>query len=371
MTEREPLLLHVFSTFAVGGPQLRFVALASALGTRYRHIVAAMDADLACAARLPANLDIRCEPLSATKGVIASTIRNARQFRLRLREIAPDALVTYNWGATEWALANTPKLARHIHVEDGFGPEERDRQLLRRILLRRLALARSTIVVPSRTLWRIATGSWRLDPRRVRYVPNGIDLTRFRASRSAAVEPVIGTLAALRPEKNLVRLLRAFRRVLDTMPAQLVIAGDGPERNRLQALATELGLGERVQFTGHLEDPAALYRQLDVFALASDTEQMPLSVIEAMASALPVAATAVGDVAAMVAAENQAFVAPLDDAALGAAIIALAEDKPLRTRIGAANRAKAEQEFKLETMVAAWAALFDGAASGSSPGPRR
>ncbi|MBO0710164.1 MAG: glycosyltransferase [Acetobacteraceae bacterium] len=361
MTAPAPLLLHVFSTFAVGGPQQRFVTLATAFGTRYRHIVVAMDANLACAARLPAGLDVRCEPVAATKGAFTSTIRNRRHFRQRLREIAPDALVTYNWGATEWALANIPRLTRHIHVEDGFGPEERDRQLARRMLLRRLALARSTIVVPSRTLWRIATGSWRLDPRRVRYVPNGIDLVRFNGCSPPADEPVIGTVAVLRPEKNLSRLLRAFRLVVDAMPAQLVIAGDGPERGRLQALAAELGLDGTVRFTGHLDDPAALYRGLDVFALASDTEQMPLSVIEAMASGLPIAATAVGDVSAMVAAENQAFVAPLDDAALGAAIMALAQDKALRLRVGAANRAKAEQEFGVETMVATWAALIDGA----------
>ena len=127
---------------------------------------------------------------------------------------------------------------------------------------------------------------------------------------------MIGTVAALRPEKNLARLLRAFRLVADVMPARLVIAGDGPERPGLEQLTRDLGLSGLVRFTGHLDDPAALYRTLDIFALSSDTEQMPLSVIEAMASGLPVAATAVGDVAAMLAAENQAFVTPLEDAAL-------------------------------------------------------
>ncbi len=173
---------------------------------------------------------------------------------------------------------------------------------------------------------------------------------------------MIGTVAALRPEKNLARLLRAFRLVVDVVPARLVIAGDGPERPGLERLTGDLGLGDRVRFTGHLDDPAALYRTLDIFALSSDTEQMPLSVIEAMASGLPVAATAVGDVAAMLAAENQPFVTPLEDAALAGAIAALARDAASRAGIGAANRAKAA-EFGEAAMVAAWRALFDNVAT--------
>jgi glycosyltransferase involved in cell wall biosynthesis len=350
----------VFATFAVGGAQMRFVALAKAFGDRYRHIVMAMDGDYACAARLPANADVRCEPIIAAKGRVA-TFANVRRFRRRLREINPDVLVTYNWGATEWALANTPRLVPHVHVEDGFGPEERARQLARRVWLRRLALARSTVAVPSRTLWRIATETWRLAPLRVHYVPNGIDLARFAGPRTEGTEPVIGTVAGLRPEKNLARLLRAFRIVTEALPARLMIAGDGPEAPALRQLASELGIADRVCFTGHLDEPAALYRRLSIFALSSDTEQMPLSIIEAMAAGLPVATTGVGDVRAMLAAENQAFVTPAEDAALAQALLGLARDSVLRERIGLANRAKAEAEFGESAMVAAWGTLFDQA----------
>jgi glycosyltransferase involved in cell wall biosynthesis len=362
MAVRAPLLLHVFSTFAVGGPQMRFVALAEAFGPRYRHIVTAMDGDYTCAARLPPGLDVRCVPIEVAKG---ATLGNVRRFRRRLREIAPDVLLTYNWGAIEWAMANVPRIARHLHVEDGFGPEERARQLPRRALTRRLVLARSTVAVPSRTLWGIATDIWRLDPCRVRYVPNGIDPARFAGPRTPGTEPMIGTVAALRPEKNLSRLLHAFRLVIDAMPARLVIAGDGPERPALERLAGELRLDGRVRFTGHLDDPAALYRGLDVFALSSDTEQMPLSVIEAMAAGLPVAATDVGDVAAMVAAENRSYVVPLEAAALARTMMALAGDTALRANLGAANQAKARAEFGKAAMSEAWGVLIDGAAASS------
>jgi glycosyltransferase involved in cell wall biosynthesis len=356
-----PLLLHAFATFAVGGAQMRFATLANAFGDGYRHIVVAMDGDHACARLLSPALDLRCEPIEAPK---RATFGNVRRFRGLLRQFAPDLLVTYNWGAIEWAMANIPRLVRHVHVEDGFGPEERNAQMRRRVLTRRLVLARSTVILPSRNLRGIATDIWHLDPRRVHYVPNGIDLDRFAAGgRAPTGEPAVGTITGLRREKNLARLLQAFRQVADTTPARLIIAGDGSERSKLEAQAAGLGLGQRVQFTGHLDDPAPLYRSIDVFTLSSDTEQMPLSVLEAMAAGLPVAATDVGDIASMVAAENRPFITPLDETALAKAIASLISDPALRQRVGAANRAKAVAEFGQVRMMTAWQALFDGTAT--------
>jgi glycosyltransferase involved in cell wall biosynthesis len=158
-------------------------------------------------------------------------------------------------------------------------------------------------------------------------------------------------------------LLHAFRQVADTTPARLIIAGDGSERSTLEAQAAGLGIGQRVQFTGHLDDPSPLYRSIDVFTLSSDTEQMPLSVLEAMAAGLPVAATDVGDIASMVAAENRPFITPLDETALAKAIASLISDPALRQRVGAANREKAVAEFGQVGMIAAWRTLFDSTAT--------
>ncbi len=302
------------------------------------------------------------------------TIANLRSFRRALRQLRPDTLVTYNWGATEWALANTPSLVRHVHIEDGFGPEEQATQIPRRVWMRRLFLRRATVMVPSRTLERIATEVWRLPRQRVLYVPNGIDLARYGATGDGPAPawpgqgPVIGTVATLRPEKNLARLVRAVRLLTERMPVRLVIVGDGPERRPLQALATTLGIADCVYFTGYCATPQDMYRGFDVFALSSDTEQMPLSVLEAMASGLPVAATGVGDVRSMVAAPNLPFVVPRDDAALADAIERLLRQPDLRREIGAANRTKAEQEFDEDRMFRAHAALLDGA---PLPGQRR
>ncbi len=357
-----PLVLSVFPTFSVGGAQVRFATLANRLGPAFRHAVIAMDGDWTCAERLEPGLDFTWPEVPVRKG---DTLANMQAFRRALQEIRPDVLVTYNWGTIEWALANLLPLARHIHCEDGFGPEEQARQIPRRVWTRRLALRRATVVLPSRTLEQIATRIWRLPRAGLRYVPNGIDLARFAPRREAATEATagltVGTVAALRAEKNLARLLRAFAQVSEAMDARLVVVGDGPERPALEALAAALGIAARVRFAGHVADPAPLYAAFDVFALSSDTEQMPISVLEAMASGLPVATTDVGDVRAMLAEENGRFVVPKqDEAALAEAMRALLADAALRRAAGEANRARAEREFDERVMVETYGRLFTG-----------
>jgi glycosyltransferase involved in cell wall biosynthesis len=360
-----PLLVaHVFPSFAVGGAQVRFAALANHFGENFRHIVVALDGDLGCRERLDPALDITYPIVEAPKHAM---LANAWRFRSLLRRWRPDVLVTGNWGAIEFALANLPPLTRHLHVVDGFGPDERETQIPRRILIRRLVLGRGRVVVPSRNLERIATEVWKLPHRVVKYVPNGVDLARFTAGPRATVQhpPVIGTVAALRPEKNLARLIRAFATVVREHPAippRLVIVGDGPERASLTALAAQQGIAELTTFTGQRDDTPSLYAGFDLFALTSDTEQMPLSVIEAMASGLPVVATDVGDIRTMLAAENAPFLGLRDDAVIAQMVAALLARPDARARIGAANREKAERDFDQANMFAAWRGLWTGAA---------
>ena len=355
-----PLLLHVYPSFAVGGAQVRFAAIANHFGRRWRHAVIAMDGNLACRERLDPGLDVSFPQISLPRG---DTLGNVRRIRGMLAALAPQTLVTSNWGSIEWGIANTLHRGRHVHMEDGFGPEERHTQLRRRVWTRRLVLRRTQLVVPSRVLWRIATQVWRLDPARVAHVPNGIDLAVFgalRPVRAAGDAPVIGTVAALRAEKNIGRLIRAFALLGADHPARLVIVGDGPERGALEQLAAGLGVGGAVRFAGHLARPQGEYAGFDIFALSSDTEQMPLSVLEAMAAGLPVAATDVGDIRAMLAPQNASHIATLDDAGLAAGLRSLVAQPALRAEFGAANRARAAEKYDQARMFATYAALFDG-----------
>jgi glycosyltransferase involved in cell wall biosynthesis len=168
-----------------------------------------------------------------------------------------------------------------------------------------------------------------------------------------------GSLAGLRKVKNLPALVRAAAFLPDEW--QLVIAGEGPERPAILAEAEREGIEHRVHLPGFVADPASVTGLFDVFALSSLSEQFPISVIEAMAAGLPVAAPAVGDVAEMVAEANREFIVPPgDERALRQALTALAADPALRKRIGEANRIRARKEYDETAMIARYKALYWG-----------
>lgn len=340
---------------------MRFATLANQFGAQWRHAIIAMDGQVSARDRLDPALAVEFPVIEVRKG---DTVGNVRRFRAALTALQPRTLLTHNFGSIEWAIANRPTLARQVHVEDGFGPEERERQLPRRVWLRRLFLRGRTVALPSQTLMRIAAESWRLPPKRLHYVPNGIDLGRFAGPAAstpwAGHGPVVGTVAALRPEKNIARLIRAFNLATRHVAARLVLIGDGPERPALERLSGELGMSGRVHFVGQVGQPAPLIRAFDVFAMSSDTEQMPISLLEAMAAGLPTAATDVGDIPAMLPEAGRRFVTPRDDAALAAALVELIQQPELRAELGRASRRKAEAEYSQERMVERWAALLDG-----------
>jgi glycosyltransferase involved in cell wall biosynthesis len=281
---------------------------------------------------------------------------------------APDVLATYNWGAIEWAMANQLLAGkRHYHFEDGFGPDEIDRPQRRRGMLRRLALARAdAVVVPSHTLERIAVSRWHLPASRVIYLPNGVELGGVRGAAVDAPlflrrddEIIVGTVAPLRPEKNLGRLLAAFAR-LDGQPARLVIAGDGSERAALEAFADALGIADRVLFLGAVTEPQRALALFDIFTLSSDAEQMPMAVLEAMAAGLPIAAVDVGDIKHMVAPANRAFIVPRSDATLANALVGLVTDAGRRHALGRLNRAHVGAKYPFARMLEGYARLFEG-----------
>ncbi|NUP96613.1 MAG: glycosyltransferase, partial [Planctomycetaceae bacterium] len=139
-----------------------------------------------------------------------------------------------------------------------------------------------------------------------------------------------------------------------------LVLGDGPERARIEELARSPALAGRVHLVGYHSDPREHYRAMDVFGIVSDTEQMPIALLEAMASGLPVLGTDVGDVRAMLPAAQGDFVAKLDDstdAKLAAALARLCESADLRRDLGRHNRARVAERYSLDTMVARYRAL--------------
>lgn len=348
---------------------MRFGAICRGLGPGFEHLVVTMDGNRDSIMLIDRSVHLRLRPIAWRKSGALSAA-NLRAARAVLSQERPDLLVTYNWGAIEWALADRLRpICPHLHVVDGFGPEEVHRQLPRRVWARRLALSgRTTVVVPSQALRSLAVANWRLDPKRVHYIPNGVDAARLREQarrplelRRQPDERLFGTLAGLRPEKNLGRLLRITAMLPKNTPWRLIIAGDGAERGALERQAVDLGLGERVGFTGFVDRPGALLGALDVFVLTSDTEQMPIGVLEAMAVGLPVLATDVGDLRIMLPSKSvdACLFRGHEEVAFAERLAALLASPEERRRLGELNRACAA-DFPLETMVASYDRLFRG-----------
>ncbi len=374
VVENPPHLLHVFATFVPAGPQLRTTALLREFGGAFRHTVVAMDGRTGAAATVDRTVALRCVEPPPKAGSLATAWRMRR---LLARE-RPDLLLTYGFGSLDAIVAaRTLGMRRVIHHEDGFGPDEAQALKRRRIAYRRLVLPWChRVVVISENLRTIAAQRWRLAPECVAFIPNGIHVERFEpADRNLALRKelrladdafIVGAVGHLRPEKNLPRLLRAA--AADAAAGTNVVVllvGDGPERATLVAEAERLGLRERVHFAGHHADPRPLYRMMDAFALSSDTEQMPMALLEAMASSLPIVATDVGDVRRMVPDDQQPFVVDARaadvDARLAVALQSLSSDLPRSHQLGDANRCFVRERFPFDRMVAAYCALISEA----------
>ncbi len=204
-----------------------------------------------------------------------------------------------------------------------------------------------------------------LPARKVQVIHNAVPLdgaavgrASLRASLSATPDrPFVLTAARLHPQKGLTHLLAAAACVPG---AVFLLAGDGPQRGALEAETRRLGIAQRVVFLGHRPDVPELLRCCDLFVLPSLFEGLPVSVLEAMAAARPVIATAIGGTdEAVVHGETGLLVQPGDHVALATAIKLLLADRDLADRLGMAGRARVERKFSAEAMVDRVTLLYD------------
>jgi glycosyltransferase involved in cell wall biosynthesis len=370
-----PRILHLHSTFDLGGKEARAVRLMNAFGDAYAHdIVSAVPSAVAAARQIDPGVDFRLldgfPPLAGRLGP-----GKLRALGRAIGAGSYDLVLSYNWGAMDGVMANRLFAGRPlVHHEDGFNDDEVDRQKPGRVLWRRLALpSASRLIVPSGVLERVALGIWRQPPARVARIANGIDASRYAAMPAADAIPglvrregevLVGTLAGLRKVKNLPRLVRGFAIAvrLAPVPARLVIVGDGPEREAILAAAQAAGVADRLHMPGFLAHPESYVGLFDVFALSSDSEQFPLSLVEAMAAGLPAVATDVGDVRAIVADKNRPMVVRTDDdMAFGRTLARMIGDPGLRRELGAANRAKVAADFDEAVMIARYREIYEHA----------
>jgi L-malate glycosyltransferase len=367
-------ILHLHSSFNLGGQESRTVRLMNHFGDQAEHSVLSAVPDAFGAAdaidkRIKVSFPKDAAPsLAGWPGM--GRYRRLAQYMKKFHLV-----LSYNWGAMDGVMARTllgqsMGLPPLIHHEDGFNHDEIDRLKARRNWFRTIALQRTNaLVVPSKTLEQIARTAWHQPLEKICRFPNGIDTDHFNRRPQRGSFPgfqkrdgeiVVGTIAGLRSVKNLPRLVRA---VAAAGPhVRLAIAGEGPERGAIMAEAERLGIADRVMMPGFLRDPARYIRLFDIFALSSDSEQYPISLVEAMTSALPAVSTDVGDVRNIVSRENRPFIVPRqNEDALANAIRSLAADAELRSTVGNANRAVACSQYDESTMFARYRQLYGSA----------
>tara|TARA_R110000824_G_scaffold21532_1_gene80218 strand:- start:117 stop:1262 length:1146 start_codon:yes stop_codon:yes gene_type:complete len=363
-------ILHLHSTFNLGGKEARAVRLMNHFGSDAEHVILSAQAD-SLSARDAIDPRVNAEfPKDAPSLAGKPSLKRYREFVSYFRQF--DLILSYNWGSMDGVMARTlfsraGGLPPLIHHEDGFNEDEQEKLNWKRNWFRKFALGDArALVVPSEQLSRIAKDVWKQPEQKIHRIPNGIDVKRFdkKPQRGALPgfikrdgEVVVGTVAGLRAIKNLPRLVRACAAAGDNV--RLVIVGEGPEKAAILAEATRLGLGDRLLMPGFLADPARYIGLFDIFALSSDSEQFPISLIEAMAAGLPVAATDVGDIKSMVSQANQGFIKPLaDESKFYESLTTLVQHQQLREDLGMQNRLKAQAEYNESKMLGRYGLLY-------------
>ena len=279
-------------------------------------------------------------------------LRLARLFR-RLRA---DVVHTHDdrpniYGAPAGKLAG----ARVVHTRHSQGTRLTARQ---RWLVRLISSFDDRFVCISEDSagWAVRQG---ISRRKVRVQLNGIDLTRFGYSGSAPDGPAV-LVARLSPEKGIDTLLRAVPLVVAECPDfRLEIAGDGPCREALQGIVSELHLGDVVRFLGTVRDVPSLLSRARLFILSSLTEGISLTLLEASARGLPIVATNVGGNPEVVAdGVTGLLVPPSAPDAMAASVLRLWTEPDLRGRMGRAGRLRVEERFDIRRMMAAYEAMY-------------
>jgi glycosyltransferase involved in cell wall biosynthesis len=203
-------------------------------------------------------------------------------------------------------------------------------------------------------------------------IPNGIDTEHFvfdetrRAQWRAELRiepdaPVVGIVAALRTEKNHDLFLDSAKRLTASMPrARFVIAGDGPERSRLERLAVELGIGNKVHLIGSTQDVVGVLSMIDLFALTSHNEASPVSIMEALSCQRPVVATDVGSIDESVLEGQTGFLVPAGDAdQMASRWQQVLGDPDLARRLGEQGRTQVIENSSLDSMTEGYMSLIE------------
>lgn len=356
-------VMYVTWSLVAGGSEMYAFTIASNLNSnKYRAAMCAIDQGGALEGEIR-RLGIPYTLMNRRPGIELGLMR--RLYRL-FRQNRVDVIHTHHFNQLFYSVAAAKLLGiRIIHTEHSIEVYKRRRY---RIALRFLSLFCDKVTAIGSDGARVLQERVGIPARKLQIIRAGVNVAKFDESRSRAKhllglkeqDRVASIVARLFPEKNHRLLLAAFAEVVRKVPnARLLIVGDGTEKDDIRAEIARLGLGEQVQMLGVRRDVATILAASDLFVLSSDREGLPIAVLEAMAAARPVVATAVGDLPSIVRdGETGRLVPSLDPQALAAALADVLSNPDQAAAMGETGRRLVEEHYGVKKMIAEHEALY-------------
>ncbi len=364
------LVVHVIYRFGHGGLENGLVNLinrmhARGLGSRYRHAILCITGYTEFRGRLK---DESVQVLSLDKQEGKDPAYNLRLIRM-IRRLRPDIVHSRNLPALECAvISRLVGVGGVIHGEHGWDVHDLDGTVRRYRLMRRFSqpfIHRFVALSRHIETWLVRDVGIRAE--KVERICNGVDTDRFHPEGTVREDGFVNIahVGRFEPVKNPGLLIEACARMMHRHPellktVRLHMIGDGGLRPELERMVESEGIGEQVRFHGMRDDVPEMLRRMDIYALPSLNEGISNSILEAMASGLPVVATRVGGNPELVEHGVNGFLVPSGDSdAMAEALYRYCADEKLRRRHAAASRRRALDEFSIDAMVDRYVALYD------------
>ncbi len=362
-------ILHVIPSFGLGGMEKVICSIINHTFSKYQHIILSLDGNDRAFQWIKTN---------NIEKIIFHKSKDFSQYLMKLyreiKKVSPGLLMTYNWGATDaiWVgrLAGIKKI---IHHEHGFSIEEARMTIWKRDVYRFIVyrMASALVTVSSNLKISVQKKYWLRD-NHVLMIPNGIDSDYYspdnhirRCMRKELnfdeEDFVIIFSGRLDPVKNFALLLEVFEYCYKRdKKTKLLIIGDGPERRKIEQLSIQKDIHTGLVMVGQRVEVLPYLRAGDVFLLTSFTEQMPLTILEAMSVGLPVIASDVGEIRNIIDDGKDGFLRNTGDGGEGfaSALLRLKDSSNLQTMSRAA-RSKIIMGFQETTMVRCYQTLID------------
>lgn len=300
---------------------------------------------------------------------LGTLLPTAQRLRNVLKRDQPDALHTHGWDADligyAARLGSDIRQIVHLHVTPAWVSSRKIKHVVRRAVTRRVLSSSKVRVIAVSNAVRVHWSKFLgLSPSTISVVHNGVDVNNYKPVRSLAGVndvPAVGVAARLVPMKGIEYLIRALKDLKEeNVPFQLKVAGVGKSRESLAVVAKEAGIDGETNFVGQVDNMCEFYQSVDVFALPSVLpEGLPLTILEAMASGIPVVGTTVaGAPEAVRDGVDGYLVPPRDVSGLADALRLLLEDPKLRRSLGRNARQRAVESFSLDRFAREIFALY-------------